>query len=353
MRTSARVRRRRTLGPVGVALLVALAAAACSSSSSSSTSSSTGSASSQPSLVPIRFQLSWTPEAEFAGYLVAKSLGYYQQAGLDVSIMSGGPNINDVQQLVTGAADLAVDRTSTLFQAVAKGIPIKAVAETDSVPQIWLVGWKKDGITSVASLKGQKIGIYSDDSFIIDTMLKHMGIGLNQVHVFFQGFNVNPFIANKYPVAEVYLTSDTESIEFAGVPLSDLTIFKPADYGANIIHGVIMGTDKIIQSNPAAVTKFVQATLKGWEYAYAHPYQAISIVLAAAGPSGGTRAYQTAGLMAMKAIQWPNGVAPPNWGQIPLGVYQQNAQVVQSNGVVSTPINVANDVDTSIAGGNG
>jgi NitT/TauT family transport system substrate-binding protein len=354
MRTSAKVTRRRTLVPVGVALLVALAAAACSSASSSSTSSpSTGSSSSAAGLIPIRFQLSWTPEAEFAGYLVAKAEGYYQQAGLNVSILSGGPNINDVQQLVSGAADLAVDRTSTLFQAVAKGIPIKAIAETDSVPQIWLVGWKKDGITSVASLKGQRIGIYSDDAFIVDTMLKHMGISLSQVHVFFQGFNVNPFIANKYPVAEVYLTSDLESIQFAGIKTSELTIFKPADYGANIIHGVIMGTDKIIQSDPAALTKFVQATLKGWEYAYTHPYQAISIVLQAAGPSGGTRAYQTAGLMAMKAIQWPTGVAPPNWGQIPLSVYQQNAQVVTSNGVVTSPINVAADVDTSIAGGNG
>jgi NitT/TauT family transport system substrate-binding protein len=345
---TAKATRRRTLGTIGVALVVALAAAACGSSSSSSSSSA--SSSSQPNLIPLRFQLSWTPEAEFAGYLVAKAMGFYKQAGLNVTILSGGPNINDVQQLVSGAADLTIDRTSTLFQAVAKGIPIKAIAETDSVPQIELVGWKKDGITSVASLKGQRIGIYSDDSFIVDTMLKNMGIGLSQVHIFFQGFNVDPFVANKYPVAEAYLTSDTESIVFAGVKLSELTVFKPADYGAGIIHGVIMGTDSLIQSDPGALKKFVQATLKGWEYSYAHPYQAISIVLAAAGPSGGTRAYQTAGLTAMEAIQWPNGTMPPNWGQIPLSVYQQNAQVVQSNGVVSTPINVAATVDTSIAG---
>jgi NitT/TauT family transport system substrate-binding protein len=282
---------------------------------------------------------------------VAKAKGFYQNAGLNVTILSGGPNINDIQQLVTGSADLTIDRTSTLFQAWAKGVPIKAIAETDSVPQIWLVGRKSDGVTSTASLRGKRIGVYSDDAFIIHTMLKNMGIGLNQVRIFFQGFNVNPFIANKYPVAEVYLTSDLQSMLFAGMKESQLTVFKPASYGAGIIHGVIIATDKMIQANPGALRKFVQATLKGWEYAYAHPYEAISIVLKAAGPSGGTRAYQTAGLMAMKNIQWPDGTKPANWGAIPVGIYQANAHVVQSTGVTNKPIDVAAAIDTSIVSG--
>jgi NitT/TauT family transport system substrate-binding protein len=350
MRMTLNVMRRRRIGITGAALAVAVLAAACGSSGGSGGSS--GSSTSGSKLVPLRFQLSWTPEAEFAGYLVAKAKGYYKQAGLNVTILSGGPNVNDIQQLVNGSADLTIDRTSTLFQAWAKGIPIKAIAETDAQPQIWLVGRKSDGITSVASLRGKRIGVYSDDSFIINTMLKNMHIGLNQVHVFFQGFNVNPFIANKYPVSEVYLTSDLQSILFGGIKQSELTVFKPAQYGAPIIHGVIIANNKIIQSNPGSLKKFVQATLKGWEYAYAHPYEAISIVLKAAGPSGGTRAYQTAGLTVMKSIQWPSGTMPPHWGAIPTSLYQQNAKVVESTGVISKPVDVPATVDTSIAGGN-
>jgi NitT/TauT family transport system substrate-binding protein len=345
-------RRHRGLVILALALSTAIATGCGSSSGSQGSSGTSG------GQVAIRMQLSWTPEAEFAGYLVAKAKGYYSQAGLNVTILPGGPNVNDIQQLVTGAADVTVDRTSTLFQAWAKGIPIKAIAETDAEPQIWLVARKSSGITKPSDLKGKRIGIYSDDAFIVDTMLKNMGISLNEAKVFFQGFNVNGFIANKYPVSEVYLTSDLVSILEAGIKENQLTIFKPANYGAGIIHGVLIATDKIIQSHPAALTKFVQATLKGWEYAYAHPYQAISIVLAAAGSSGGTRAYQTTGLAEMKNIQWPNGTKPTNWGTIPLSIYEQNAKVVEasstsSGGTGGKPINVADTMDTSITSGKG
>jgi NitT/TauT family transport system substrate-binding protein len=329
---------------------MAVLAAGCGSSSGSAGSSGSGGGA---KTTTIRMQLSWTPEAEFAGYLVAKAKGFYSQAGLNVTVLPGGPNVNDVQQLVSGAADVTIDRTSTLFQAWSKGVPIKAIAETDAVPQIWLVARKSAGITKPSDLVGKKIGIYSDDAFIVDTMLKHMGISLSQVKVFFQGFNVNGFVANKYPVSEIYLTSDLQTILQGGIKESQLTIFKPANYGAGIIHGVLMSTDKFIQSNPAALHKFVQATLKGWAWSYAHPAQAISIVLKAAGPSGGTRAYQTAGLAAMKSIQWPDGTRPANWGTIPMGIYEQNAKVVEATGATGKPINVPATVDTSIATGNG
>lgn len=340
--------RHRRLGVLALALtLPVVLAAGCSSSSSPSTS-----ASSSSGKISIRMQLSWTPNAEFAGYLVAKALGYYSKAGLNVTILPGGPNVNDLQQLASGAADVTVDRTSALFEATAKGVPIKAIAETNTVPLIWLVGRKSDGITGVSSLKGKRIGIYSADQFIITTMLKNMGINPKDVQLFFQGYNVNGFIAKKYPVAEVYLNSDYVSMQEAGIKASQLTVFKPADYGADIVHGVIISTDKMIQTNPAALRKFVQATLKGWEYSFAHPTQATAIVLAAAGSSGGTKAYELAGLQAMKNVSWPSGAMPPHWGSIPVAVYQQNAKVVQSTGGTGgTPINVANAVDTSIVGG--
>jgi NitT/TauT family transport system substrate-binding protein len=332
---------------LGLMALVAALLSACGSSSGSS-SSSAGSSSS--ALVNVRMQLSWTPEAEFAGYLVAQANGYYKQAGLNVSILSGGPNVNDIQQLVTGAADVTVDRTSTLFQAWAKGVPIKAIAETDAAPQVELVAKKSAGITTPADLKGKEIGMYSDDTFIVDTMLKNMGLTTSEVHLFYQGFTPTGFIAGKYPVAEVYLSSDLPEILESGITLSQLTVFKPADYGAPIIHGSIIASDSFLQANPAAARKFVQATLRGWVYAYEHPYQAITIVLKDAGSSGGTRAYQTACLMEMKALQWPNGTEPANWGTIPVALYQQNANVVRASGVVNKPIDVAATIDTSIMG---
>jgi NitT/TauT family transport system substrate-binding protein len=171
------------------------------------------------------------------------------------------------------------------------------------------------------------------------------------VKSFFQGFTMDPFIANQYPVAQVTSWDELQTLIEAGIPESSLTIFKPSDYGVGILHGSLIATEKMINDHPDALKKFVQATIKGWQYAYAHPDEAVQIVLESA-PKGDSKQHETDQLKAMENIQWPNGTEPANWGQIPMNTYQQNAAVVQDAGnVVTKPIDVSAAVDTSIAGG--
>ena len=149
-------------------------------------------------------QLSWVPSSQFAGYLVAKAKGYYSADHLNVTILAGGPNVNDIQQLLSGAADMTVDRTSTLFAARDKGIPIKAVAEFDAQSGFWLIAKKSTGITKPSDLKGKKIGIFSDDEFEYDAMMAKMGLNpKTDVTTFFEGFTMTPWLQNQYPVAQV------------------------------------------------------------------------------------------------------------------------------------------------------
>ena len=46
---------------------------------------------------PLTLQLKWVPQAQFAGYYVAAAKGFYTDAGLDVTIKAGGPDINPSQ----------------------------------------------------------------------------------------------------------------------------------------------------------------------------------------------------------------------------------------------------------------
>src|SRR5690349_24301404 len=57
-------------------------------------------------LTPIKFQLKWVTQAQFAGYYAALDQGYYKDAGLDVTLLIGGPNINEVQVVASGGADM-------------------------------------------------------------------------------------------------------------------------------------------------------------------------------------------------------------------------------------------------------
>lgn len=344
---------RKTIGRLSVlGAVAALAALAAGCSSSSSTAASSG-GSSPAAVTNVRMQLSWLPASQFAGYLVAKAKGFYTAAHLNVTILPGGPNVNDVQSLVSGTADVTVDRTSTLFASIDKGIPIKAIAEFDHESGFWLIAKKSTGITKPADLRGKRIGIFSDDTFEYDAMLSKMGLNpQTDVKTFYEGFTMTPWIDNQFPVAMVTSWDELQSVYEAGINPSQLTFFRPTTYGVGILHGCLIATDQMIQSHPAALKAFVAATIKGWQYAYAHPAEAVSIVLQAAGPSD-SRRHETDQLAAMEAIQWSGGVMPAHWGTIPMSLYQADAAEVANATpkIVTKPINVNAAVDQSIAGG--
>ena len=76
-----------------------------------------GGASPTVSLTPIKFQLQWVAQSQFAGYYAALDQGYYKDAGLDVSLLLGGPNVNNVQVVATGGADIGTAWLPNMLQS--------------------------------------------------------------------------------------------------------------------------------------------------------------------------------------------------------------------------------------------
>ena len=163
-----------------------------------------------------------------------------------------------------------------------KGVPIKGIAELDQESGFWLVGKKSEGIEAPEDLVGKKIGIYSDNEFEFNAMLDEMGIDHDDVKTFFQGFTMEPWLKDEYTVAQMVSWNDLQIVYESGLTDDDLTIFKPTDYGVGVLHGAILATEEIVDSNPEALTAFVDATMEGWTYAFENPEEAIDIVMDAA-----------------------------------------------------------------------
>ena len=65
----------------------------------------------------VTLQLQWVTQAQFAGYYVALEKGFYEDEGLDVTILPGGPDIAPPQVLAGGGADAMlnwIDRKSVV-----------------------------------------------------------------------------------------------------------------------------------------------------------------------------------------------------------------------------------------------
>src|SRR6185369_13072458 len=137
---------RKLLALAGAAVVLV---AACSSSGGSASSAA---------LTPVKFQLQWVAQSQFAGYYAAIDQGYYKDQGLDVSLLLGGPNINNVQVVATGGADIGTAWLPNMLQSREGGTDLVSIAQIFQRSGTRMASFKPANITDPKSMAGKKIG---------------------------------------------------------------------------------------------------------------------------------------------------------------------------------------------------
>ena len=234
----------------------------------------------------VKLQLKWVTQAQFAGYLVAQSKGYYKEAGLDVTIMPGGPDINPEQVLAGGGADVIVDWMPSALASREKGSPVVNIAQPFKRSGMMLTCRKETGIAAPADFKGKKLGVwFFGNEYPFISWMSTLGLGINGgadgVEVIKQGFNVDPLIQKQADCVSTMTYNEYWQVIDAGIKAEDLVTFKYEDQGvATLEDGLYVLEDKL--KDPAFVAtmgKFVKASMKGWDYARANNDEAAQIVV--------------------------------------------------------------------------
>ena len=101
-------------------------------------------------LTPVKFQLQWVAQSQFAGYYAAIDQGYYRDLGLDVSLLLGGPNVNNVQVVATGGADIGTAWLPNMLQSREGGTDLVSIAQIFQRSGTRMASFKAANITSPA-----------------------------------------------------------------------------------------------------------------------------------------------------------------------------------------------------------
>ena len=75
----------------------------------------------------VALQLAWLPNVSSAGEIIALKKGFFEEAGLNVTILPGGPSANTIQEVLGRTADIAVAYAPQIMYAADKGLPIKSL----------------------------------------------------------------------------------------------------------------------------------------------------------------------------------------------------------------------------------
>lgn len=235
---------------------------------------------------PIKFQLDWRFEGPSALFLVPAAKGYFQQAGLDVSIDAGNGSGGTVTRVASGTYDLGLADMAALmeFHANNPDAPNKPVAIMmvyNNTPAAAFV-LKGSGITSPAQLAGKKLGAPVFDA------------GRKAWAVFAKANKVGAvtWVSMDPPLRETMLArGDVDAItgfsftsllnlEARGVKPEDIVMFPYAQYGVKLYGNAIIASPKILKENPEAVKAFLKAFAKGVKDVLVAPDAAIDAVKA-------------------------------------------------------------------------
>jgi len=220
----------------------------------------------------IVFLTSWYAQAEHGGFYQALATGLYKNQGLDVTIRMGGPQVNGMQLMMAGQADMHMGYDFQVLKSLEQGLTPITVATSFQHDLQGLM--THEDVANLGALKGKTILIATAGRTSWWPWLsKKYGYAEEQVRPY--TFNLQPFFADRNIAQQGYMSSEPFQAEKAGVKAK---FFLFAHDGFPPYGTTIVATHKMVKEKPEVVARFVRASLEGWKSYLQNPAPANELI---------------------------------------------------------------------------
>lgn len=226
-------------------------------------------------LEKVVLQLKWTHQFQFAGYYAAIEKGFYKDAGLEVELREARPEQDTAREVTRGAADFGVG-TSNLILLRGQGEPVVVLGVIYQHSPFVLISTAKSGIRDIHELSQKKVMMELDAAELL-AYFKHEGIDLSKVNVLPHSFKLDDLISDKVQGMACYSTDQPFFLKQQGI---DYMIFNPRAGGIDFYGDNLFTTEKQIRENPERVKRFLDASLRGWDYAMRNQVEMVDLIIA-------------------------------------------------------------------------
>ncbi len=273
----------------------------------------------------------WFPQAQFAGYYVAQDKGIYRRHGIDLTMLRGGPEASCPDLLAQRRTDFATMFLTTAVQRRAAGIPLVNIAQVVQRSGFILVA-RKSRISSIRDLKDKKVSLWPDFQLQPIAFFRKNNLAVKAIP---QAYTLNLFLREGVDAASAMWYNEYHTLLNSGLDESELTAFFFDRYGLNFPEDGIYCLQETWKKDPDLCRRFAQASLKGWEYAFAHPEEALDIVMkyVSAAKINMNRIHQKWMLEKIKALITQKGESP--LGALKEKDYQIVAGELQGNRIIA------------------
>jgi len=217
----------------------------------------------------------------FVGVYVAQEKGFYQAAGLKVTIQHSTGRGEHVQYLAAGEVDvITADAANVIQRRTVAGVPLVSIALIGQHGQQAFAALNSSGMTTIQDWQGKKIGFKGSPTFDLLALLKLNNLEKGDVELVNVGFDPRVLVEGMVDVYPVYKSNEPFLLASLGYPI---TLWDPGEHGIDTLGLSFVTSDQILNEKEADLIKFLRATLQGIEYAAENQDEAIEIVLKYAG----------------------------------------------------------------------
>jgi NitT/TauT family transport system substrate-binding protein len=319
------------LAVAGFAAL-SLVVAACGGSSSSTSDTAAACA----TTTPVKLQLQWVTQAQFAGYFAAVDQGFYAAQCLDVTIVEGGVDIVPQQQLADGAVDFALSWVPKALASREAGANIVDIAQIYQRSGTLQVSFKDKNITTAADFKGKKIGNWGfGNEFEIFAALTKAGLDpAKDVSLVQQQFDMSGLLAGDIDAAEAMTYNEYAQVLETMNPKTnalyteaDLNVVSYETEGVGMLQDAIWANADKLASDAAykdTAVKFVAASIQGWAFCRDNASACRDIVVAKGSTLGA--GHQLWQMNEVNKLIWPS---PMGAGMIDSAAWDRTVTLAQ------------------------
>jgi NitT/TauT family transport system substrate-binding protein len=286
--------------------------------------------------------LQWVPQAQFAGYYAADQLGFWEEQGLDVTLVDGGP---EVAPQVEGSRP---DGPEFAISWVPRVLAVRDQGQSDlvNIGQVFQrsgtlsVSWADSPVNAPADFAGKKIGVWDfGNEFEVTAGAKKVGLEQGtDYEKYIQDFNMSLLLSKQIDVSEAMIYNEyAQMLESLNpdtgelVKPSDLNVINWNDFGSAMLQDALFARASWLSQpgNEDVAIRFLRASFKGWIYCRSNPDDCIQYTVNAGSQLGA--GHQRWMMNEINPLIWPS---PNGIGIMDQAKWQQTVDISLAAGII-------------------
>ncbi len=296
-------------------------------------------------LTPVSVQLQWVPQAQFAGYYAAKALGFWEEQGLDVTIVDGGP---DIAPQVVGSDPNGPEFTTSWVPRV---LDVVDAGQSDlvNIAQVFQrsgtlsVSWADNPVASPADFAGRKVGVWDfGNEFEVTAAAKEAGLEAGtDFEKVIQPFDMSLLLNREIDVAEAMIYNEYAQVLETTNPATgelyqpeDLVVIDYNEVGTAMLQDAIHARAAWLaeEGNEDVAVRFLAGAFKGWAYCRDNPAECVQFTVDAGSTLG--MGHQNWMMNEINALIWPSS---EGIGAMPVDTWDKTIEISLDAGIIDNP----------------